>query len=337
MADRNCKPLFPLHQSGSRLTYDGSSKMLFQILLSELFRPPVLHHNNQEISNGGRWSWALIARCRDCLAAELLSLNSCFFVCFVFGQSLCDCSVQLLKGARLEWVKQRTQYCKYASWQSSSKPRSGQGTQNRFLRLYETFLPENLGKHCREWPAGKTEIKLFVHENSKPQDLIVSVHWWLSHQRSVRVGLHCQASTIHEDSAAYTVSISSLTMEVEEVTHAFRWIASRGDKPHMPSSSQIQRDCYEKRNENPHSECVDGRHPPSKTVAGVRLPWTCRSEGKRRTEQIDWRAKQPPQQWLASRKICQCWKAWDTTCGHWQSQGHHTIDRLEERRWKRKR
>ena len=37
------------------------------------------------------------------------------------------------------------------------------------------------------------------------------------------------AITIHEDSAAYTVSASSLTMEVEAVTHAFRWIASRDD------------------------------------------------------------------------------------------------------------
>ena len=44
---------------------------------------------------------------------------------------------------------------------------------NRFLRLYETLLPENLRKHCREWPAGKTEteIKLLVQENRKPQDL----------------------------------------------------------------------------------------------------------------------------------------------------------------------
>ena len=27
---------------------------------------------------------------------------------------------------------------------------------NRFRRLYETLLPENLEKHSREWPAGKT-------------------------------------------------------------------------------------------------------------------------------------------------------------------------------------
>ena len=33
----------------------------------------------------------------------------------------------------------------------------------------------------------------------------------------------------HEDRAAYTVSTSSLTMEVEAVTYALRWIASRGD------------------------------------------------------------------------------------------------------------
>ena len=38
-------------------------------------------------------------------------------------------------------------------------------------------------------------------------------------------------TTIHEDTAAYTVkkTHSSLTMEVEAVTHALRWFASRGD------------------------------------------------------------------------------------------------------------
>ena len=36
-------------------------------------------------------------------------------------------------------------------------------------------------------------------------------------------------TAIHKDSAAYTASTSSLTMEVEAVSHALRWIASRGD------------------------------------------------------------------------------------------------------------
>ena len=33
------------------------------------------------------------------------------------------------------------------------------------------------------------------------------------------------ATTIHEGSAVYTVSASSLAMEMEAVTHALRWIA----------------------------------------------------------------------------------------------------------------
>ena len=37
------------------------------------------------------------------------------------------------------------------------------------------------------------------------------------------------ATTIREDSAAYAVSTSSLTMEVETITRAFLWIVSGGD------------------------------------------------------------------------------------------------------------
>ena len=37
------------------------------------------------------------------------------------------------------------------------------------------LLPEKLGKHCREWPAGKTEseIKLLCQENNKLRDPIM--------------------------------------------------------------------------------------------------------------------------------------------------------------------
>ena len=103
---------------------------------------------------------------------------------------------------------------------------------NRFRHLYETLLPENLGRQCREWPAGKTdsEIRILIQENSKPQDLIVYTDGSVTKNQSgwgftVKQG----ATTIHEDSAAYKVSTSSLTMEMEAVTHALRWIASRGD------------------------------------------------------------------------------------------------------------
>ena len=99
---------------------------------------------------------------------------------------------------------------------------------NRFRRLYETLLPENVGKHCREWPEGKTksEIKLnLIQENSQLQDLLVYTDSSVNKDQSgwgftVRQG----ATTIQEDIAADTVSTSSLTA----VILALRWIASRG-------------------------------------------------------------------------------------------------------------
>ena len=67
-------------------------------------------------------------------------------------------------------------------------------------------------------------------KNSKPQDLIVYTDGSVTKKQSGRgFTVKQSATTIHEDSAACTVSTSSLTMEVEAVTHSVRWIASRGD------------------------------------------------------------------------------------------------------------
>ena len=82
------------------------------------------------------------------------------------------------------------------------------------------------------------------------------------------------------------VSTPSLTMEVEAVTHALRWTASRGDSQTthgviLTDSMSLLR--YKKCKVEwvaQTVECVNGRHPHSKTPVGV-LPWTCRSEGKR--------------------------------------------------------
>ena len=45
----------------------------------------------------------------------------------------------------------------------------------RFWRLYENPLPENLGKHCWQWPAGKTEseIKLSFNKTANPRSRII--------------------------------------------------------------------------------------------------------------------------------------------------------------------
>ena len=110
---------------------------------------------------------------------------------------------------------------------------------NFFRHLYETLMPENFGKHSQKVPTGKTESKDQASHSRKQQTTRShNARWWLSHQRPVRMGLHCQArsskvkqgaTTILEDSTAYAVSTSSLTMEVEAVTHPLRWFASRGD------------------------------------------------------------------------------------------------------------
>ena len=87
--------------------------------------------------------------------------------------------------------------------------------------LDETLLPENLGRHCREWPAGKTDskIKFLINKDSKAQDLIVDTVGSVTKDRS-GWGLSVKQGTtiIHKVSASYAVSNSSLTMEVEAVT-----------------------------------------------------------------------------------------------------------------------
>jgi len=96
----------------------------------------------------------------------------------------------------------------------ADRTQANQGVErypNGFRRLYETLLPENLGKHCREWPAGKpeSEIKLLIQENSKPQGRIVYTDGSVTKDQSGwGFTVKQDATTIHEDSAAYTVSTS---------------------------------------------------------------------------------------------------------------------------------
>ena len=113
---------------------------------------------------------------------------------------------------------------------------------NRFRYLYGTILQENLEKHCQEWPAGKpeSEIKLLTEENSKPQDLIVYTDGTVTKHRSGwGFTVKQVATTIHEDSAAYTVSTSSLTMEVKQSLMPSAGLPQQVTAgPHRPSSSQ---------------------------------------------------------------------------------------------------
>ena len=89
--------------------------------------------------------------------------------------------------------------------------------------FYETLLSENLGRHYREWPAGKAnaEVQMLVEAKSKPHDIVIYTDSsvtrdWSGWGFTAKQG----GRTVHEDSGAHRVTTSSLTMEVEAVTHA---------------------------------------------------------------------------------------------------------------------
>ena len=99
-----------------------------------------------------------------------------------------------------------------------------------FKPYYKTLLSENLGTHCREWPAeeNNAEVQMLVEAKSKPHDIVIYTVGSVTSDRSgweftVKQG----GRTVHEDSGAHRVTTSSLTMEVETVTHAIQWLASQ--------------------------------------------------------------------------------------------------------------
>ena len=101
-----------------------------------------------------------------------------------------------------------------------------------FKPYYKTLLSENLGTHCREWPAGKAnaEVPMLVEANSKPHDIVIYTDGSVTRDRSgwgftVKQG----GRTVHEDTGSHRVMTSSLTMEVDAVAHAIQWLAPQRD------------------------------------------------------------------------------------------------------------
>ena len=96
-------------------------------------------------------------------------------------------------------------------------------------RFYQVVASDHLGRHCRDWASGSTdaEIRIIIEENTKPDDLIIYTDGSVCREKG-KSGWAFTAKengkTIHEDSAAYEHVTSSLTMEVEAVTHALQWL-----------------------------------------------------------------------------------------------------------------
>ena len=75
-----------------------------------------------------------------------------------------------------------------------------------FKPYYKTLLSENLGTHCHEWPAGKTdaEAQMLVEANSKPYDIVIYTDGSVTRDQSgwgftVKQG----GRIVHEDSGAH--------------------------------------------------------------------------------------------------------------------------------------
>ena len=71
---------------------------------------------------------------------------------------------------------------------------------------------------------------MLVEAISKPHDIVIYTDGSVTRDRSgwgftVKQG----GKTVHEDSGAHRVTTSSLTMDVEAVTHAIQWLASQRD------------------------------------------------------------------------------------------------------------
>ena len=107
--------------------------------------------------------------------------------------------------------------------------------------LWDT-LARKFGKALPRMARKETRARDLA-PHSKTQQ---SVHWWFSHQwpgSSVKQG----ATTIHEDSAAYTLSTSSLQCRWKQSPMAIAGLPQDTTvRPHVPSSSQIHWVCCQK-------------------------------------------------------------------------------------------
>ena len=137
-------------------------------------------------------------------------------------------------------------------------------------------------------------------------------------------------TTIHEDSAAYTVLSYSLTMEVEAVIHALRWIASAGD-------SQTTSDIILTDSMSLLQKVKSGMGSPDWNVSmvdihlrkllGVYCPEYAGMKGNDRAKRLAGKATLTSGLLLGRSEVLRSLRHYLRA----QSQGHHTVDSLEER------
>ena len=85
-----------------------------------------------------------------------------------------------------------------------------------------------LSRQCRNWPAGAVEVEIqqLIQDNARPGDVIIYTDGSVSRGRRSAWGFIAKAKgrPLVQQSLAYETTTSSLRMEVEAVTAAFRWL-----------------------------------------------------------------------------------------------------------------
>ena len=91
--------------------------------------------------------------------------------------------------------------------------------------------PQDIVIYTHSTNSKPHDIVIYTHStNSKPQDIVIYTDGSVTSDWSGWGFMVKQGSrTVHEDSGAHRVTTSSLTMEVEAVTHAIQWLASQWD------------------------------------------------------------------------------------------------------------
>ena len=87
-----------------------------------------------------------------------------------------------------------------------------------------------LSRECREWPAGATEVEIqqLIQDNACPGDVTIYTHGSVLRGRRSGWGFLAKANgrRLVQESLAYDTTTSSLRMEVEAVSAAFRWLVN---------------------------------------------------------------------------------------------------------------
>ena len=225
-------------------------------------------------------------------------------------------------GANLGWVKRRTQYRKYASWQTSSEPNSGKGHQTcSGISMRHSCQKTLQLRHCRKWTAGKMDsaIKLLIKRKTNKQRTTTANGRVSYRSPKTSQGGASLSSKVRPPPTKTVEPVRSQPPDFQRRWK--RWhVPSAGLPqgvtvgPQTPSSSQIQWACYKKWHAKWEAQtcmyqCSTYTFGNSCECTALDMPeW---SEIK---EQIDWRVKATMIMGRTSEDL-KCWEAWDTTCG----------------------